>query len=136
MTVSKPAMEKGAHLTVESLDQYLAGFCTSISPISEEMAIRNSSPDLHKTLIQAFYDGISHVSFRKNLEETSCSTWQAARQNFQDCLTPTNVQLAIAQQKAYFANKTDNSRHHQVITRGKKPLQLQLPRNRKSPRPI
>jgi len=77
------------------------------------MTIRNSSQDLHKTLIQAFYDGIVHVSFRKKLEETSSSTWQAARQNFQDCLTPTNVQLAIAQHKAYFANKQNNPRYNQ-----------------------
>ena len=52
-------MEKGTNLTVESLYQYLAGFGTSISPFSEEMAVRSSSPDLHKTLIQASYDGIS-----------------------------------------------------------------------------
>ena len=113
LAFSKNAMEKGAHLMVESLYLYLAAFCTSISPFSEEMAIRNSSQDLHKTLIQAFYDGIVHVSFKKKLEETSCSTWQAARQNFQDCLTPTNVQLAITQQKAYFANKPNNPSYHQ-----------------------
>ena len=40
LAVSKTAMEKGAHLTVESLYQYFAGFCTSISPFSEEMTIR------------------------------------------------------------------------------------------------
>ena len=113
LAVAKTAMKKDAPLTVESLHMYLAGFCTSISPFSEEMAFLNTSQDLHKTLIQAFYDGIVHISFRKKLEETSCSTWQAARQIFQDCLTPTNVQLAIAQQKAYFANKHENPRHNQ-----------------------
>ena len=49
LAVSKTAMKKDAPLTVESLYQYLAGFCTSPT------AIRNSSPGLHKTLIQAFY---------------------------------------------------------------------------------
>ena len=83
-----------------------------MSPFSEEMTIRNSCQDLHKTLIQAFYDGIVQISFKRKPEETSCSTWQAARQNFQDCLTPTNVQLVIAQHKAYFANKQDNPRHN------------------------
>jgi len=109
LAVAKNAMEKDKPLTVESLYLYLAGFCTSLSPFSEEMALRNSSPDLHKTIITAFYDGIIHVSFRKKLEETSCSTWQAARQNFQECLTPTNVQLAIAQNRAFFK---DNPRPH------------------------
>ena len=74
LAVAKNAMERNAPLTVEALHLYLAGFCTSISPFTEEMAIRNSSPDLHKMLIQAFYDGIVHVSFKRKLEETSCST--------------------------------------------------------------
>jgi hypothetical protein len=64
-------MEKDKPLTVESLYLYLAGFCTSLSPFSEEMALRNSSPDLHKTIMTAFYDGIIHASFKKKLEETS-----------------------------------------------------------------
>ena len=130
--VSKNAMKKDAPLTVESLYNYLAAFCTSISPFYEEMATQNSSQDLHKTLIQAFYDGIVHISFKKKLKETSCSTWQAARQNFQDCLTPTNVQLAIAQHEAYFANKPNNPGHNQKnrITKGKKTL---LSRNTKRP---
>ena len=130
LAVSKNTMKKDAPLTVKSLYLYLAGFCTSISPFSEEVAFRNSSQDLHKTLIQAFYDGIVHVSFRKKLEETTCSTWQAARQNFQDCLTPTNVQLAIAQHKAYFANKQDSPRHNQGKPdyEGKKAMTLHKPK--------
>ena len=68
-----------------------------------------------------------HTYFRKKLEETSCSTWQAARQNFQDCLTPTNVQLALAQQKAYFANKPNNPGHNKNKPdyEGKKALTIQ-----------
>ena len=130
LAVSKNAMEKNAPLTVESLHLYLAGFCTSISPFTEEMAIRNSSQDLHKTLIQAFYDGIVHVAFRKKLEETSCSTWQAARQNFQECLTPTNVQLAIAQNRAFFASMRDNPRQNQSKPdyEGKKAMTLRKPK--------
>ena len=130
LAVLKNAMDKRDPLTVESLHLYLAGFCTSISPFTEEMAIRNSSQDLHKTLIQAFYDGIAHVSFRKKLEETSCSTWQAARQNFQECLTPTNVQLAIAQNRAFFASMKDNPRQNQSKPdyEGKKALTLRKPK--------
>ena len=107
LAVIPTAMKKETPLTVESLHTYLAGFCASISPFSDEIAFRAADQDLHKTLIQAFHDGIVHVAFRKKLEETFCSTWPAARQNFQDCLTLTNVQLALAQNKAYFASKQD-----------------------------
>jgi hypothetical protein len=110
LAVIPTAMKKETPLTVESLHTYLAGFCASISPFSDEIAFRATDQDLHKTLIQAFHDGIVHVAFRKKLEETFCSTWPAARQNFQDCLTLTNVQLALAQNKAYFASKQDNPR--------------------------
>ena len=103
----KNAMKKDAPLTVEFLYQYLAGFCKSILPLSEDMANQNSSPDLFKTLIQVFYEGILPKSFTKKLEETSCSTWPAAQQNFRNCLTQTNVQLAIAQQKAYRNSKPE-----------------------------
>ena len=115
LAVITTAMKKETPLTVESLHTYLAGFCASISPFSDEIAFRATDQDLHKTLIQAFYDGIVHVSFRKKLEETFCSTWQAARQNFQNCLTPTNVQLAIAQNKAYFASKQVNRTTPEII---------------------
>ena len=97
--VSKNAMTKDAPLTVNSLYQCLTGFCKSISPFSEDVANQNSSPDLHKTLVQAFHEGILPRSFTKKLEETSCSTWPTAQQNFRNCFTRTNVQLAIAQQK-------------------------------------
>ena len=83
LKTTKGKRKKETPLTVESLHTYLAGFCASISPFSDEIAFRATHQDLNKTLIQAFYDGIVHVSFRKKLEETFCSTWQAARQNFQ-----------------------------------------------------
>jgi hypothetical protein len=119
---------------VESLHTYLAGFCASISPFSDEIAFRATDQDLHKTLIQAFYDGIVHVSFRKKLEETFCSTWQAARQNFQNCLTPTNVQLALAQNKAYFASKLDNPRSNpKPDYEGKKALSATTTKGKKEP---
>jgi len=89
---------------------------------------------MNKTLIHAFYDGIVHVSFRKKLEETSCSTWEVARQNFQDCLTPTNVQLALAQNKAYFASKQDNPRQNpKPDFEGKRALAATTPKGKKEP---
>ena len=117
-----------------SLYQYLAGFFTSITPFSEEMAIRNSSSDVHKTLIQAFYDGISPKSFTKKLEETSCSTWPAALQKFQDCLTPTSVQLAVGQRAG--RTITVIIRKRNLTKRERKASHLQLARNRKGPQPI
>jgi hypothetical protein len=134
LAVITTAMKKETPLTVESLHTYLAGFCASISPFSDEIAFRATDQDLNKTLIQAFYDGIVHVSFRKKLEETFCSTWQAARQNFQNCLTPTNVQLALAQNKAYFASKQDNPRSNpKPDYEGKKALSATTTKGKKEP---
>jgi hypothetical protein len=134
LAVLTNAMKKETPLTVESLHTYLAGFCASISPFSDEIAFRATDQDLHKTLIQAFYDGIVHVAFRKKLEETFCSTWPAARQNFQNCLTPTNVQLALAQNKAYFASKQDNPRSNtKPDYEGKKALSATTTKGKKEP---
>ena len=69
-------------------------------PLLDEIQLQNASPDLHMTLIKAFYDGIPN-SFAYKLKETSCSSWMAAQNNFRDCLTKSNVQLAVAH-----ANKT------------------------------
>jgi hypothetical protein len=134
LAVITTAMKKETPLTVESLHAYLAGFCASISPFSDEIAFRAADQDLHKTLIQAFHDGIVHVAFRKKLEETFCSTWPAARQNFQDCLTLTNVQLALAQNKAYFASKQDNPRSNtKPDYEGKKALSATTVKGKKEP---
>ena len=93
--VSKIRINHGAPLTVESLQTYHSSFCKSLVPFSDEIVLLNTSPDLHVTLIKAFYEGIPK-SFASKLQETSCSTWNAAQTNFRDCLTKANVQLAIA----------------------------------------
>ena len=82
-------------LSVESLQAYHSGFCKALIPLLDEIQLQNTSPDLHVTLIKAFYDGIPN-SFEYKLKETSCSTWMAAQNNFRDYLTKSNVQLAIA----------------------------------------
>ena len=79
---------------MESLQLYHSSFCKALVPFSEEIAPQNTSPDLHVTLIRAFYEGIPN-SFANKLRETSCSTWKAAQQNFQECNTRANVQLAV-----------------------------------------
>ena len=58
------------------------------------------------TLIKAFYDGIPH-SFANKLRKISCSTWTVAQQNFRECNTKANVQLA-----ASTANKTTDYRQY------------------------
>jgi hypothetical protein len=61
-------------LTLVALQKYLASFCKMLTTFAVEIAIQNSDPDLHKTLVQAFYDGISSQPFTNQLNETSCST--------------------------------------------------------------
>ena len=68
------------------------------------------SPDLHLTLIKAFYDGIPQCLTRK-LQETSCFTWTAAQQNFRACNTKANVQLAQQASALVAANKYPENRH-------------------------
>ena len=79
--VSKIHINQGTHITVESLHTYHSSFCKSLVPFSEEIALQNTSADLHVTLIQAFYNGIPH-SFANKLRETLCSTWKAAQTEF------------------------------------------------------
>jgi hypothetical protein len=82
-------------MSVESLQAYHSSFCMALIPLLDEIQLQNTSQDLHVTLIKAFYDGIPG-SFAFKLRETSCSTWMAAQNNFRDCLTKSNVQLAVA----------------------------------------
>ena len=89
-------MKKNIPLTLVALQTYLASFCKVLTYYAGEITLRNSDPDLHKTLVNAFYGGISSKAFTQKLEETSCSTWQAAQDNFRKCMTATNVQLANA----------------------------------------
>ena len=120
-------------LTLVALQKYLASFCKMLTTFAVEITIRNSDPDLHKTLVRAFYDGISSQPFTNQLNETSCSTWQAAQKNFRDCLTATNVQLANAQYNTNRANHDwkankkdkDTSAHPE----GKKALSATLTKN-------
>jgi hypothetical protein len=79
-------------------------------PFSEEIALQNTSPDLHLTLIKAFYDGIPY-SFANKLKETSCSTWTAAQQNFRVCNTRANVQLAQQASALAAAPRNPENRH-------------------------
>ena len=60
-------------LSVESLQAYHSGFCKALIPLLDEIQLQTTSPDLHVTLIKAFYDGIPN-SFAYKLKETSCST--------------------------------------------------------------
>ena len=45
-------------LSVESLQAYHSDFCRALTPLLDEIQLQNTSPDLHVTLIKAFYDGI------------------------------------------------------------------------------
>ena len=100
-------------LTVESLQMYHSSFCRALIPLLDEIQIQNTSPDLHVTLIKAFYDGIP-PSFTYKLKKTSCSTWMAAQNNLRDCLTNSNVQLAVAH-----ANKNADLRQKYAQLEGK-----------------
>ena len=93
-------------LSVESLQtyRYHSDFCKALIPLLDEIQLQNTSPDLYVTLIKAFCDRIPS-SFTYKLKETSCSTWMAAQNNFRDCLTNSNVQLAVAH-----TNKAADSR--------------------------
>jgi len=64
----------------------------------------------YQTLIKAFYDGIP-LCFTSKLKETSCSTWTAAQQNFRECNTRANVQLAQQAAALATANKPTENRH-------------------------
>jgi hypothetical protein len=99
-----------------------------LSTFAVEITIQNSDPDLHKTLVQAFYDGISSRQFVTQLKETFCSTWQAAQKNFRDCLTAANIKLANAQYNTtradhdWKANKRDKDTS--AYPEGKKALSV------------
>jgi hypothetical protein len=82
-------------LTLDSLHAYLAAFCTALIPFKDDLVTQASDMDCQKTLIKSFSDGLP-ASFRKILEETSCSTWSSLQKRFRECLTPTMVQLAMA----------------------------------------
>ena len=56
--------------------------------------------DCQKTLIKSFSDGLPKA-FRNIMEETSCSTWSSLQKRFRECLTPTNVQLAMARHQQW-----------------------------------
>ena len=101
---------QGTHMTVDSLHTYHSNFCKCLVPFSEEIALQNISPDLHRTLIKAFYDGMPWC-FTNKLKETSCSTWTAAQQNFRECNTRANVQLAQQAATLATANKPAENRH-------------------------
>jgi len=79
-------------------------------PFSEEIALQNISTDLHETLIKAFYDGIPQC-FTRKLQETSCSTWTVAQQNFRACNTKANVQSAQQASALVAAKKYPENRH-------------------------
>ena len=79
MATSKVKM--ATPLSVESLQAYHSGFGRALAPLLDEIQLLNTSPDLHVTLIKAFYNGIPN-SFAYKLKETSCSTWMAAQNNF------------------------------------------------------
>ena len=103
-------------LSLESLQAYHAGLFKALIPLLDEIQLRNTSPDLHVTLIKAFYDGIPN-SFAYKLKVTSCSTWMAAQNNFQDCQTNSNVRLAVSH-----ANKAADSRKKYAQFEGKQAL--------------
>ena len=84
-----------APLTLDSLHAYLAAFCAALIPFSEDLLTQVSDMDCQKTLIKSFSEGLPK-SFRNIVEEVSCSTWSSLQKRFQLCLTPTNVQLAMA----------------------------------------
>jgi hypothetical protein len=84
-----------APLTLDSLHAYLAAYCTALVPFSEDLLTLASDMDCQKTLIRSFSEGLPK-SFRTILEEVSCSTWSSLQKRFQQCLTSTNVQLAMA----------------------------------------
>ena len=98
---------QGTHMTVDSRHTYHSNFCKCLVPFSEEIALQSTSTDLHETLIKAFYDGIPQ-SFANKLRETSCSTWTAAQQNFRECNTKANVQLAQAAAVGAVNKSADN----------------------------
>ena len=89
-----------APLTLESLYAYLSAYCTALVPFSDDLLTQASDMDCQKTLIKAFSDELPKV-FRNILEETSCSTWSSLQKRFLGCLTPTNVQLAMAREKEW-----------------------------------
>ena len=93
-------------MSVESLQAYHSSFCMALIPLLDEIQLQTTSQDLHVTLIKAFYDGIPG-SFAFKLRETSCSTWMAAQNNFRDCLTKSNVQLAVAHATKTAENNKD-----------------------------
>jgi hypothetical protein len=89
-----------APLTLDSLFAYLDAFCTALIPFKDDLDTQASDMDCQKTLIKSFIGGLP-VAFRNILEETSCSTWSSLQKRFRECLTPTNVQLAMARHQQW-----------------------------------
>jgi len=87
-------------LTLDSLHTYLAAFCTALIPFKDDLITQAADMDCQKTLIKSFSEGLPKP-FRDILEETSCSTWSSLQKRFQECLTPTNVQLAMARHQQW-----------------------------------
>jgi len=84
------------------------------------------------TLIKAFYDGIPS-SFAFKLRETSCSTWMAAQNNFRDCLTKSNVQLAVAHATKAADIRQQDKRYHNVEGKRALSVKSRIPQISKTP---
>jgi len=81
--VSKAQINQ-ATLKVESHQAYHSDFCKTLIPVSDEIVLQISSPDV--TLIKAFYDGIPRSVARETSRDCSLHL-----QYYPDCLTKTII---------------------------------------------